>query len=837
MKTAFRKIIVLSSLLFFYLPVFSQLLSRKGFIKAVQQADIFYYYDQNYEKASVLYEDLVKKYPDNSNLLTKLGICYLNLDGKNKSALKLLSQAIKNVVSNDSEFKEYGDKAPLDTYLYLAVAYHQNDSLQKAIDLYTDARKRLSGTKIFRDEYIDNQIKDCRYAMEMMKRKVSVNQTLFTEWLKEYPGASNPVLSKNDSVFIFTQKINGNTHIFCSYKSGKWKKPSDITKQLGSYDKMYSNSITGDGKYMVVYIDEGGDGNLFYTQRKDSTWSRLKSIGKPINSIYWQAHGFITPDGKKMYFSSNRPGGYGELDIWYSEKNPSGKWSEPVNCGNVINTAYNEDTPYFDQESGTLLFSSIGHLSMGSYDVFRSVKKNGTWTNPVGLPYFLNSTLVNSFFIENCNRTGYVTSMYDNESQSRNIYSITAEKPVYKTLIAKGDIELQDGMAIDPRKTKIVLVDSAKHRNNIELFDSSLYSFEIKPGDYQLMVSHTGYKTDTINLSIPLNFSGNYVFVSSSLLPEKVSGGEYLSIKNILFEYDSFNLSAEAKSGLEILRSVLLNYPELKVEITGYTDAMGSQEYNQILAERRAQTVIDYLTKNGSSAGRFIKKAVGKSDYIALNSNKDGTDNPEGRKYNRRVSFGIVDPKSGIIIRQETYTPEHLRHPFSMRYSIVLLKTGKSIPSDYFKELTNDNLLFIRTVKADSVSLYVLGVFYDKPDALKYLGFAREKGFGNAYILNQYELEDVSDTLLNPETKKAILNHVDPKSYTIQLGATKNPVNVNSIYSGLSGVLEIKAVDGLYKYYYGEYPTFTEAKDALSVVHKSGYEDAFIRNLYQLMTQ
>lgn len=834
MKAAFRKIVFLSLLLFYFITVFSQPLTKKGFIKAVQDADIFYYYDQNYDKAARLYENLIKKYPDNSNLIAKLGICCLNLDGRNTDALNLLSKAILNVVSNDVDYKEYGNKAPLDAYLYLAIAYHQNDSLQKAIALYSDARKRLSGTKIFRDEYIDNQIKDCRYALEMMKKSVPVNQKIFIEWLNEYPGACNPVLAKNDSVFIFTQKIEENTHIFCSYRSEKWKKPVDLTKQLGGYDKMYSNSITGDGKYMIIYMDEGGEGNLFYTQRKDSVWSKIKSIGKPINTIYWQSHGFITPDGKKIYFSSNRPGGYGELDIWYSEKNAIGKWGEPVNCGNVINTAYNEDTPFFDQESSTLLFSSVGHLSMGSYDVFRSFRKNGSWTNPSGLSYSLNNTLGNSFFIGDNNSTGYITSIYNKQTLSRNIYLISAKKPDHKTITAKGDIELKDRMAVDPHRVRITLVDSAKHKRNIDLSDSALYSFEIRSGDYQLLVGHQGYKTDTINLSIPSDFNGNYVFVSSSLLPEKVFHGEFLSINNILFDYNSYKLTDKALSDLEILRSVLINYPELKVEVTGYTDAIGSKEYNEMLANKRAQSVINYLTKNGSPAERFLKKAIGKSDYIALNSNIDGSDNPEGRKFNRRVTFGIVDPKTGIIIRQETYTPEHLMAPFSMRYSIILLKTARNISPDYFKTLTDGNLLFIRTVKTDSVSLYVLGVFYNKSDALKYLGYAREKGFEDAYILNQYELEKDSET---PVVKEAILRNVNPKSYTIQLGATRNPININNFFSGLTGVSEIKTIDGLYKYYFGQYPSLSDAKAALTIVHKSGYEDAFIRNLYQLITQ
>jgi len=840
MRLAFRKTVILSLLLINFFPLFSQVLSKKGFIKAIQEADIFYYYDQNYEKAADLYLSLLNNYPENSNLSAKLGNCYLNLDGKRTEALRLLSKAALNVVSTDKEYLEYGEKAPLDTYLYLAIAYHHNDSLEKAITLYYDAKKRLSGTKAFREEYIDNQIRDCRYALEMKKKPLTLITELFTQWLIDYPGASNPVLSKNDSVFIFTQKVNEKTRILCSYKSGTWKRPVDITKQLGGYDRFYSNSITGDGKLLIIYMDDGGDGNLYYSQRKDSTWTKIKSVGKPINSIYWQSHGFITPDGKTMYFSSNMPGGEGELDIWYSEKGANGKWGEPKNCGNIINTPYNEDTPFFDQETGALIFSSVGHTSMGGYDVFRSIKKNGTWTNPIGLPFAFNNTQENTFFILNNNKPGFITSLYDENTKSRNIYTIVAEDPAEKITLAKGTITLQDGMAVNPKQARIWLVDSKNRTSpkNIELSDTASFKFEIKPGDYQLFVSHTGYKTDTINLNIPLYYSSSYVSVNSSLIPDKVFGGEFLSINNILFEFNSYSISDQAKSSLESLSSILIHYPELKVEVAGYTDAKGSKEYNNKLADKRAQAVIDYLSKSqASAASRFVKKAFGKSDFVAVNYNADGSDNPEGRKYNRRVTFGIVDSKTGVIIRQETYTPEHLKQPFSMRYSIVLLKTGKKLIPGYFSALTKDDMLFIRTLKMDTISMYVLGVFYNNADALKYLQYAREMKFDSAYILNQYELDNESKDNLTADQKKAVLDKIDKGIFTVQLKATNHALDIDRIFSGIEGVNEIKTSDGIYKYYCGKYMSLSKAKEALLAIKKAGYEDAFIRNLYLLLTQ
>jgi outer membrane protein OmpA-like peptidoglycan-associated protein len=672
----------------------------------------------------------------------------------------------------------------------------------------------------------------------MKKKPLTIDTELFTPWLSDYPGACNPVLAKNDSVFIFTQKTEGKTRILCSYKSGTWKRPTDITKQLGGYDRFYSNSVTGDGKLLIIYMDDGGDGNLYYSQRKDSTWTKIKSVGKPVNTIYWQSHGFITPDGKTLYFSSNKPGGEGGLDIWYSEKGADGKWKEPVNCGNIINTPYNEDTPFFDQETGALIFSSVGHTSMGGYDVFRSLKKNGTWTNPVGMPYAFNDILENNFFILNNNKPGFITSLYDDKTKSRNIYSLVAEDPAEKITLAKGTITLQDGMAVDPKQVKIWLTDPRKANDlrDIALSDSGSFKFDVKPGDYKLYISDAGYKTDTINLSIPLYFSANYVSINSSLVPDKVFGGEFLSIKNIMFDFNSFVLTDLAKSSMESLKSILISYPGLKVEVAGYTDSKGTKEYNEKLADKRAQTVIDYLTTSGTPPSRFIKKSYGKSDFVALNTNSDGSDNPEGRKYNRRVTFGIVDPKTGVIISQETYTPEHLRQPFSMRYSIVLLKTGKKLSPGYFASLTDDDLLFIRTIKLDTVSMYVLGVFYNKTDALKYLDHAREKGFSKAYVRNQYELNnETADTLATSEKNPAI-SKIDKGIYTIQLRASRNPVDRDRIFSGLD-VNEIKTNDGLYKYYYGEFKSLAKAKEELLVLKKAGYDDAFIRNLYLLITQ
>ena len=445
-----------------FTSLFSQDVTKKEFIRSVQNADISFYFDEDYEKAASIYEPLLKAYPDNSNIAAKLGICYFNIEGKKRDALRLLKIASNNVVSQDKDYIEYGEKAPTDTYKYLAVAYHINDSLDKALALFNDIKQKLGKNEITLEEYFDLQIRDCSYAREMKKRPLTILSELFVPWLKDYPGACNPVISKNNSVFVFTQKIKGKTRILCSYKNKDWSTPADITRPLGGYDRFYSNSITGDGKLLILYMDDGGDGNLYFSQRTDTAWPRIKGLGKNINSIYWESHGFITPDGEILYFSSNRPDGEGELDIWSSTKMDDGSWDKPVNLGNIINTPYNEDTPFYDPASNALIFSSEGHISMGGYDVFRSVLKYDYWTNPVGMPFAFNTTENNTFFILNNDAPGFVASLYDESDSSRNIYAIVARDPADEITLLEGYISLGDGTKPDPEKVSVRLTDIKK---------------------------------------------------------------------------------------------------------------------------------------------------------------------------------------------------------------------------------------------------------------------------------------------------------------------------------------------------------------------------------------
>jgi len=734
-----KKILSISLLISCYSTLNSQEITVKDFDKSVQNADNVFYYDKDHEKAASLYEPILKAFPENANIQAKLGICYLKLDGKKAEALKLLESASGNVAANKKEYTETGQKAPVDTYRYLAEAYHLNDNLEKAISIFTDLKSKLGNTEddLEMAEWYDLQIRDCRYALEAKKKPVRVLSDLFTPWMNNYPGAMNPVVAKNDSVYIFTQRIEGKNRIMCSYKNGKWEEPVDITQQLGGLDRLYTNSISGNGRFLVLYINDGDDGNLYFSERNGAIWTKIKNFGKPVNTIYWESHGFITPDATRLYISSNRPGGFGKLDIWVSEKTASGLWSEPVNLGEVINTPYDEDAPFFDPDNDALLFSSVGHMSMGRYDLFRStINRFGNWNQPVGLPFAFNTTDENLYFHLNNNAPGFITSLYDEKTGIRNIYAIVGVDPADEITVTEGVVKLDDGMNIIPSQAQMILKELKKGTvlQTIPIKNDGSFKFDLKPGDYHLIVSHIGYKTDTTNLSLPLYFLNHYMNVNPVLIPEKVAAGEFLMIRNILFAFDSYALDNDAKASLETLKTILNNYPELRIEVAGYTDAKGGVEYNRKLADKRAQAVIDYVKTSGVASGRFTKKTFGKSKFAAINTNRNGSDNPEGRKYNRRATIGIIDPGTGVVIRHDTDTPQELINPATVKYSIVLIKSPQKLSSGYFSNLDLTGKLIIKAKELPTLNSYSIGIFYDKSDAEKYLNYVREKGFADAYI-------------------------------------------------------------------------------------------------------
>ena len=241
--------------------------------------------------------------------------------------------------------------------------------------------------------------------------------------------------------------------------------------------------------------------------------------------------------------------------------------------------------------------------------------------------------------------------------------NVTEKDPVYRVVL-NGSVTFDDDNK-EPKNVTVKILDSLTINTLFELKPESngfYVSKELAKGSYYVMVTADGYKPfkeliETVEATGSDNERKQNLRVK--LIPEESSKAEVIQIvNNILFYYDRYYLKPESKALLDKISKLLNTNPAIKLEVTGYTDAIGNDEYNQHLSKLRAKSVVDYLIKKGISAERIISKGNGKTNPIAINKNANGTDCPQGRKFNRRVELKFINENEGRIVIENIIVPE-----------------------------------------------------------------------------------------------------------------------------------------------------------------------------------
>jgi outer membrane protein OmpA-like peptidoglycan-associated protein len=426
--------------------------------------------------------------------------------------------------------------------------------------------------------------------------------------------------------------------------------------------------ISPDGQTLYVYRgDHGGD--IYESHLKGATWTKPDHMSSKINTSYHETSVTLGPDGKTLYFVSDRPGGFGDRDIYKTIADEKGKWGDAINLGPVINTQYGEEGVAMQADGKTLYFSSQGHNTMGGYDIFKSVYDGTKWSVPENLGYPINTPDDDVFFsISASGKHGYYTSIRKGGYGEKDIYLITflgAEKPVVQSneddllagsKSAVADVMMTAAVAVKTPKVTLlkgVITDSTTHKPleaSIELVDNKKntviasftsnsetgkYLVSLPAGvNYGIAVKTDGYLFYSANFDIP--DTANYIVVTKNVALQPINIGDRIVLRNIFFDFDKATLRSESTSELDRLINLLTTYGTLKIEISGFTDNKGSAEYNQRLSESRAKSVVDYLIAHGIASGRLTYKGYGMEQPIATNE----TD--EGRQLNRRTEFKIT---------------------------------------------------------------------------------------------------------------------------------------------------------------------------------------------------
>ena len=376
----------------------------------------------------------------------------------------------------------------------------------------------------------------------------------------------------------------------------------------------------------------------------------------PYNSDnYSVGHPAISADGKKLIFSSNKPGGNGQSDLYISELD-NGKWSEPVNLGAELNTFGNEVFPFLANDS-TLFFSSDGHLGFGGLDLYESQRKNGKWMEPWNLKLPLNSPYDDFSIVFNKGLTeGFFSSNRPGGRGSDDIYAFknyqrTPVEPKHLIVISPticGYVkDKKTGLPIDSA-TVFLLNTSTSEVLILKTNPEGFFETPItKDASYVIKAMKNSYFDDCLNFSLPVEEASVKLKTPRDLLLDKYTLNQTFVIGNIYYDLDKWFIREDAKPSLDKLVNLLKQYP-INVELGSHTDSRASSKYNLALSQKRADAAVKYLIANGIDSRRLTCKGYGES--MLINKCADGVTCSEAEhQANRRTEFKITGINPSIL--------------------------------------------------------------------------------------------------------------------------------------------------------------------------------------------
>jgi len=354
----------------------------------------------DYSDALPYYQGIYTAMPENANIAFRIGLCYLNIEGSKNMAIEYLERASQQVTAKYREGSLRQTDAPYEALFFLGDAYRINYMFEKAREAYSEYRETLLEFDIENIMYVDQQIASCNNAPALMASPVKFTVETVDPIINDNNINFFPVFSADGKSMAFMTSMKFyDAIIFTRMVRNQWTPPLNITPELQSDGDHYVSFLSAAGDMMLLSKDDNINSDIWMSSFDGSRWEPARKLKKEINTKYWEAHGFITEDGSTMIFSSDRPGGFGGLDLYISKLGDDGEWGKPVNMGPEINTPFNDDRPFLIKNATILFFASQGHYNMGGYDIFRSdMQYNGLWSKPVNLGYPLNNPDDNIFF-------------------------------------------------------------------------------------------------------------------------------------------------------------------------------------------------------------------------------------------------------------------------------------------------------------------------------------------------------------------------------------------------------------------------------------------------------
>lgn len=618
-------------------------------------------------------------------------------DSKNKKAIAFYEQALDAMSSMKyAEVLDNLDKALLkdekftDVYLLRAEVYRrlgygeqELQSYQKAIDINADYfpyvyfnlgeayyrtgeyKKGMQAYQHFIDEgkakpvslaKAKNGIQKCEQALAFKDNPVpfepknlgsAINNELDQYW---------PSLSLDGKTMVYTVMLVDSTRkdLFGNYahqedfyesvyNEGNWLPGKALGPPINTPGNEGAQQISADGKTLVFTgcnrPDGFGNCDIYYSVKTPEGWSKPQNMGPLVNSRFSEKQPCLSPDGRKLYFSSDRKGSIGGMDIWAAQLSADGQWLVPKNLGRVINTVYDEGSPFIFPDNQSLYFNSNGHPGLGQKDIFYSkLTDSSKWSKPINIGYPVNSHRdeIGLVIAKNGKTAYYASTMQGN---NWDIYQFELPVKVRPNPVSYVSGTIFDSQSHKSLPAALQLLDLQTGDTVIETRaqnDDGSYLVCLPFGkEYALNVSQPNYLFKSEHFSLLEKHSADHP-LNLDIGLDKINIGKTIVLENIFFAKDSFNILPQSIVELEKIVEFIKNNPALIFEIGGHTDNSGSENYNQQLSEKRAKAVFDFVVKQLGTANRLSYKGYGDTQPMVPNNSA------ENMGQNRRTELKVI---------------------------------------------------------------------------------------------------------------------------------------------------------------------------------------------------
>lgn len=591
--------------------------------------------EENYDMALKNFLEAYKKDSSSANINFNIGFCYLNSSTNKVAAEGFLSKSLKDISKNYQNDNPNEKSAPPLAIFYYGKALHINYKFDEALVQYDNFLNNYAKDKQTKDDVAFFKTQN-ELAKELTAAPINVKiENLGDSVNSQFPDYS-PVLSADEAMMIYTTRRNTGTggermqdgqyyeDIVVSYKdqNNNWSSPKSISQNINTAGHDASINLTADGQTLIVFKDDNGDGNVYFSTWDGKDWSPLQSFGSDINSKHWESHACLSADNNTLYFVSDRPGGYGGRDIYRCVKLPNGAWSKALNVGPTINTKFDEDGPFIHPDGVTLMFASNGPKSMGGFDIFFStIEEDKKFSEPVNMGYPVNTTDDDVYFVTSPDgKRGYFSSAKDGGHGEKDLYKMyipdAKEKPL---VLFKGLILPEDGSKL-PDDLLIVVTnkETGELVGNYRPKENGTFATILAPNkNYNFAYQVKGQE-----------FYNEDIFVSSELAYQEIKKEINLNPVNLLG-------GTKSNSKDIVLNTIVLNNTKDK----------------QPVANAKIT-----LTQKGGSDTNFDVDANGKKESTPLERDKQYSIIAEVNGKKSKVnSFSTVGVKGGKAITQVLY--------------------------------------------------------------------------------------------------------------------------------------------------------------------------------------